>query len=66
VLEPLVAVVIGDTVLGEQVRLSPGLFLLEILAAAIACMGIILLTTSRTVLSIYEENAGIEHSLAVQ
>ena len=65
VLEPLVAVVIGDTVLGEQVRLSPGLFASEIFAAAIACAGIMLLTTSPTVLSIYEERRPIEGSLAV-
>jgi hypothetical protein len=55
VLEPVVAVVIGDTVLGEQVRLSAGMFALEIVAAAVACVGILLLTTSQTVLSIYEE-----------
>jgi hypothetical protein len=55
VLEPLVAVVIGDTVLGESVRLSSGLFSLELVAAAVACFGIVLLTTSPTVLSIYEE-----------
>ena len=54
-LEPLVAVVIGDTVLGEQVRLSRGSVLLEILTAAVACAGILLLTTSQTVLSIYQE-----------
>jgi drug/metabolite transporter (DMT)-like permease len=55
VLEPLVAVVIGDTVLGEQVSRSPGQLVLECAAAAIACLGILLLTTSQTVLSIYEE-----------
>ncbi len=55
VLEPLVAVTIGDTVLGEQVRLSAGSFAVEIVAAAVACIGILLLTTSPTVLSIYEE-----------
>ncbi len=64
VLEPLVAVVIGDTVLGEQVRLSPGLFASEMLAAAIACAGIMLLTTSPTVLSIYEELRPVEDPLA--
>ena len=64
-LEPLIAVVIGDTVLGEQVRLSPSLFVVEILAAAIACIGIVLLTTSPTVLSIYEERATMEESLAI-
>jgi drug/metabolite transporter (DMT)-like permease len=55
VLEPLVAVVIGDKVLGEAVRLSEANFALELAAAAVACLGILLLTTSRTVLSIYEE-----------
>ena len=55
VLEPLVAVVIGDVVLGEQVRLTEVQFALELTAAAVACAGIILLTTSQTVLSIYEE-----------
>ena len=48
VLEPLVAVTIGDTVLGEQVHLSPGSFAVELVAAAVACIGIILLTTSPT------------------
>jgi len=55
VLEPLVAVIIGDTVLGESVRLSEGLFALELVAAGLAVLGIVLLTTSQTVLSIYEE-----------
>lgn len=54
VLEPLVAVVIGDAVLGEAVRLSQTDFALELAAAAVAGLGILLLTTSRTVLSIYE------------
>lgn len=54
-LEPLVAVVIGDVVLGEAVRLSEGEFVLELGAAAVACLGVLLLTTSETVLSIYEE-----------
>ena len=56
VLEPLVAVVIGDVVLGEQVRMSEAQFVLELAAAAVAVIGIVLLTTSRTVLSIYEQN----------
>ena len=55
VLEPLVAVVIGDIVLGEAVRLTEAQFMLELAAAAVACLGILLLTTSQTVLSIYEE-----------
>ena len=55
-LEPLVAVVIGDAVLGEAVRLTQTEFVLELAAAAVACLGVLLLTTSETVLSIYEEN----------
>jgi EamA domain-containing membrane protein RarD len=55
VLEPLIAVVIGDVVLGEGVRLSEMDFALELAAAAVAVLGIVLLTTSQTVLSIYEE-----------
>lgn len=55
VLEPLVAVIIGDEVLGEAVRLSDINFALELAAAAVAVLGIILLTTSQTVLSIYED-----------
>ncbi len=55
VLEPLVAVVIGDTVLGESVGQSPGQLAIELVAAVVACTGIVLLTTSDTVLSIYEE-----------
>jgi drug/metabolite transporter (DMT)-like permease len=54
-LEPTVAVIIGDTVLGEQVRVSAGTLTVELIAALIACAGILLLTTSETVLSIYEE-----------
>lgn len=56
VLEPLVAVLIGEVVLGEGVRLSEVDFVLELAAAAVAVVGIVLLTTSRTVLSIYEES----------
>ena len=61
VLEPLVAVVIGDAVLGEAVRLTQTQFVLELAAAAVACLGILLLTTSETVLSIYEERLAPEH-----
>lgn len=63
-LEPLVAVVIGDTVLGEQVRLSGGAVVLELLTAGVACVGILLLTTSQTVLSIYEERHPLEDHLS--
>jgi drug/metabolite transporter (DMT)-like permease len=54
-LEPVVAVLIGDTVLGEQVHLSRAAVVLELIAAGVACVGITLLTTSQTALSIYEE-----------
>ncbi|HLI55374.1 MAG TPA: DMT family transporter [Acidimicrobiales bacterium] len=64
VLEPLVAVVIGDIVLDEQIRLSEASFALELLAAAVACAGILLLTTSQTVLSIYEERIDQQHCVA--
>lgn len=57
VLEPLSAVLIGDTALGEEVHLSGGLLALEVLAGVWACLGIVALTTSKTVLSIYEEHA---------
>ena len=36
-------------------KISGPMFALELPAAAVACVGIVLLTTSRTVLSIYEE-----------
>lgn len=65
VLEPAVAVVIGDIVLGEQVHLSEADFVLEIGAAAVAVLGIMLLTTSRTVLSIYEERPTSDHVPAI-
>lgn len=55
VLEPVVAVIIGDTVLDEQVSIGGGQLALAAAAAALACVGIVLLTTSHTVLSIYEE-----------
>ena len=55
VLEPVVAVVLGQTMLGEQVTLSPGLLALEAVAAAIACAGIVVLATSSTVLGIYRD-----------
>ena len=45
VLEPVVAVVIADTLLGEQVQVFGAALLIELLAAAIACGGILLLTT---------------------
>jgi drug/metabolite transporter (DMT)-like permease len=56
VLEPVVAVVIGDTALNEQVQLSLGLLAIEASAAAAAAAGVLLLSTSPVVLSIYEDS----------
>lgn len=55
VLEPVLAVVIGDTAFDEQVRLSLGYLAAEAVTAACAVAGIVLLATSPTILSIYEE-----------
>jgi len=54
-LEPVVAVLIGETALDEQVRLSGGYLAVEGLAAFVAAVGIVLLSSSPTVLSIYED-----------
>jgi drug/metabolite transporter (DMT)-like permease len=62
VLEPMVAVLIGETILDEQVNLSAPLLAAEILAAGIAVVGIILLTTSSTVLSVFEQSPTPTHS----
>jgi drug/metabolite transporter (DMT)-like permease len=56
ILEPLVAVLLGVLVLDEQILLHGLALLFELLAVIVACTGIGLLTTSRTVLSIYEES----------
>jgi drug/metabolite transporter (DMT)-like permease len=55
ILEPVVAVVIGETVLGEDLHVSGGILAVEVIAGAVAATGIVCLTTSKTVLSIYEE-----------
>ena len=55
VLEPLLAVLIGDTALNEQVRLTGTYLAGEALTAAFAAIGIVVLATSPTVLSIYDE-----------
>ena len=54
-LEPIVAVLIGDTVLKEQVRLAGTHLAAEAISAGIASVGIVLLATSPTVLQIYAE-----------
>jgi hypothetical protein len=55
VLEPVVAVAVGATVLGEELHASGAVLAVEGLAGAVAVTGIVLLTTSQTVLSIYQE-----------
>ena len=55
--EPVVAVVVGDTLFHEQANLAGGALALEALAALAALAGLLLLATSPTVLSIYEQAA---------
>jgi drug/metabolite transporter (DMT)-like permease len=55
VFEPMVAVLIGETILNEQVQLSAPLLAAEVVVGAIAVVGIVLLTTSATVLSVFEQ-----------
>lgn len=57
IVEPMVAVMLGATILGEQIFLGGPALLLEFLAVLLACAGIRLLATSRTVLSIYQEGS---------
>lgn len=54
-IEPLLAVLVGDIALAEQVRLAGAYLAGEALTAAVASVGIILLASSPTVLSIYQE-----------
>lgn len=55
--EPLVAVVVGNTLFHEQAKLAGGALALEALAGLAALTGLLLLATSPTVLSIYEQAA---------
>lgn len=55
IVEPMVAVMLGATILGEQIFLGGPAVFIELLAVVLACAGIRLLTTSPIVLSIYEE-----------
>ncbi|MFZ0665732.1 MAG: DMT family transporter [Acidimicrobiales bacterium] len=61
VLEPLVAVLIGETILNEQIQLSAPLLAAEVVTAGIAVVGIVLLTTSATVLSVFEQKQTPTH-----
>ncbi|HET9076231.1 MAG TPA: DMT family transporter [Acidimicrobiales bacterium] len=54
-LEPTVAVIIGDTAFHEQARLSGGALAVELIAAAVAASGLLALASSPTVLAIYEQ-----------
>lgn len=56
VIEPVSAVLIGDTVLEENVRLGGAYLAAEAIAGLVATVGIVLLATSPTVLSIYAES----------
>ncbi len=56
-IEPTVAVIIGDTAFHEQAHLSGGALALEIMAAAVAAAGLFTLATSPTVLAIYEQTS---------
>jgi drug/metabolite transporter (DMT)-like permease len=62
ILEPVVAVLIGETVLGEGLHVSGGTLAVAAIAGAVAATGIGCLTTSKTVLSIYEETVAAEHN----
>ena len=53
-LEPAVAVVLGDVLVDENVQLSAGVLAVQVLAAVVACAGIVLLATSPVVVSIHE------------
>jgi drug/metabolite transporter (DMT)-like permease len=55
-LEPAVAVVIGDTVFNEQARLAGVPLAVEILAAGLAAAGLLGLATSPTVTAIYQQS----------
>ncbi len=54
IVEPVVAVVVGDTLFEEQARLGGPALALELSAALVAVTGLWMLATSPTVLSIYE------------
>lgn len=58
IVEPTIAVIIGDTTLREQAHLGGGSLAIEAIAAAMAAAGLVALATSRTVLSIYEQAGG--------
>lgn len=54
VIEPTIAVVVGSTILDEQVSLAGDSLVLELIGAGLAAIGVVLLATSRVVLSLYE------------
>ena len=58
VLEPILAVLVGDTAFDEQVRLAGGYLAAEVVAAAVAVTGLVALARSPTVHSIYEDGDG--------
>lgn len=54
-LEPAVAVIIGDTAFNEQANLAGWPLVGELIAAAVAAVGLIRLASSPTVIAIYEQ-----------
>lgn len=56
IIEPTVAVVIGSTVLNERIGLSGAALGVELAGAVAASVGVVLLATSKVVLSIYEKD----------
>ena len=55
-LEPAVAVVIGDTAFAEQANLAGWSLAGELVAAAVAAVGLVRLATSPTVIAVYEQS----------
>lgn len=55
IIEPAVAVIIGDTAFHEQAHLSGGALAVELMAATLAAAGLLALASSPTVLAIYEQ-----------
>ena len=55
ILEPAVAVIIGDTAFSEQAHLAGWPLVGELAAAAVAAVGLIRLASSPTVIAIYEQ-----------
>ncbi len=66
IIEPTVAVIIGDTAFHEQAHLSGSALAVEFVAAALAAAGLLALATSPTVLAIYKQPAETTSSAPLQ